>query len=788
VQTLNADSEAVNIDEPPPSDAGAEQQLLDAVRRQCEYYFSQQNLQSDAYLTSQMDANMAVPIAVVMKFSKMKALTEDEAVLRKALEVSSLTVVDDRIKANLKAVGRSTIILREIPADATEDEVKEIFAFDGCKPIASMRSDIGDTWFVVMDSEEDAKDTLIDLKLKKRTFRGQPVKGRLKSEAVVRSFYPVPGAPAGLAAGPAGSMYAGTAGIPVPLALPMQFPPVAGFVPAGGMPVDMRFVGYGPLGPMVPSALPIAPNMSSDGVLGLVTPPLADGGESPRPLAAQNASGGNKGERRGTNANGAHQGAGGRGAGANNARGDGGSISNNNSSAQTRNSNSKSGGTSSGPAAGRITSSGGSKEGSNTGSSSGTGARTGGKSKEGKSGSLAAASGEAAAAFSAPQPIVDISAMNFPPLAGLSSSSCDKEREDAGSAFTTVHAHAPMPSPAYAGAVLRHVATATASASDARSVPSSTSSSSSLAAAPQKTNAAAASASDAAHLQRAVDGTEAGGTDSGETDDSPATTDLNGDKQQLSVAIPVKPAPASSASSWAAMVAANAAAAEAAQLSATLASPPKVAPSPTRKETTSSSPGSGSKPAAVAYGSSSSGSSSSSSARRSIPQRDGDRQYSQQHQQPYRRSSDGYGERPRYGDSERPRYGEGRGTSGGRTSGGLYGSRRRTDDGLESTSTDAADDVDRGGSSSSSSSSSTSNGSGRRGAADGDRHEDGEAAPGASVKPAPSGWGGKPTFANVSTAIFPLSLSYSSLVATMRCALMMNIDTVTAIRRNDDSS
>ena len=77
-----------------------------------------------------------------------------------------------------------------------ESEVKEIFNFEGCKTISSMRSDIGDTWFVMMDSEEDAKDTLLDLKLKKRMFRGQPVKGRLKSETVVRSFYPVQAAPA----------------------------------------------------------------------------------------------------------------------------------------------------------------------------------------------------------------------------------------------------------------------------------------------------------------------------------------------------------------------------------------------------------------------------------------------------------------------------------------------------------------------------------------------------------------------------------------------------------------
>lgn len=43
------------------------QQLIEAVRKQVEYYFSKENLQSDPYLTSQMDASMSVPISVVMK-------------------------------------------------------------------------------------------------------------------------------------------------------------------------------------------------------------------------------------------------------------------------------------------------------------------------------------------------------------------------------------------------------------------------------------------------------------------------------------------------------------------------------------------------------------------------------------------------------------------------------------------------------------------------------------------------------------------------------------------------
>lgn len=46
-----------------------------------------------------------------------------------------------------------------------------------------------------MDTEDDAKDTLVDLRLKKRLFRGVSVKARLKTETVVRSFYPVQSPP-----------------------------------------------------------------------------------------------------------------------------------------------------------------------------------------------------------------------------------------------------------------------------------------------------------------------------------------------------------------------------------------------------------------------------------------------------------------------------------------------------------------------------------------------------------------------------------------------------------------
>ena len=41
--------------------------LINAVRAQVEYYFSKENLQSDVYLNSLMDAQNSVPLSAIMK-------------------------------------------------------------------------------------------------------------------------------------------------------------------------------------------------------------------------------------------------------------------------------------------------------------------------------------------------------------------------------------------------------------------------------------------------------------------------------------------------------------------------------------------------------------------------------------------------------------------------------------------------------------------------------------------------------------------------------------------------
>jgi hypothetical protein len=85
---------------------------------------------------------------------------------------------------------RTTIIIRELPATATEAEVLAIFTDGGLPAPQSVRHDVD--WFVTMHDENDA--TTACLKLRSLQFNGQPIKARMKSEHVLRGAGAAPAA------------------------------------------------------------------------------------------------------------------------------------------------------------------------------------------------------------------------------------------------------------------------------------------------------------------------------------------------------------------------------------------------------------------------------------------------------------------------------------------------------------------------------------------------------------------------------------------------------------------
>lgn len=90
---------------------------------QVEFYFSKQNLQTDGFLVSKMNAQMCVPVAVIAQFHKIQHLTSDTALIAESVKDSTVcAVTPDGIKPSIKQE-RNTIILREIPSETPQDKV-----------------------------------------------------------------------------------------------------------------------------------------------------------------------------------------------------------------------------------------------------------------------------------------------------------------------------------------------------------------------------------------------------------------------------------------------------------------------------------------------------------------------------------------------------------------------------------------------------------------------------------------------------------------------------------------
>jgi hypothetical protein len=154
------------------------------IKAQVEYYFSQQNLSKDAYMLAQMNADGYISLEVISKFKKVRHLTEDVELLVEAVSGSSVVELsEDRsmLKTSWRRPARTTIILRDVPEGTVESDVQQLF--DGTSfGLVSARSDVGQTWFVTMASEADAKDAVLHLLGK--ALKGEPVKARVKSESL----------------------------------------------------------------------------------------------------------------------------------------------------------------------------------------------------------------------------------------------------------------------------------------------------------------------------------------------------------------------------------------------------------------------------------------------------------------------------------------------------------------------------------------------------------------------------------------------------------------------------
>ena len=164
--------------------------LEKALTQQLEFYFSQENLDKDTYLQSQMNAQNYVPIDTIMNFRKVVSLTTDKELVVKVMnECKNLVLDEEKTMVRPNKRGRTTLILRDIPDTVPVDDIKGIFKISGCPEPAKVRSDIGDTWFVQFNTEAECQDAM--LAVMGASFQGNPLRCGVKSEHIVRAYTPL---------------------------------------------------------------------------------------------------------------------------------------------------------------------------------------------------------------------------------------------------------------------------------------------------------------------------------------------------------------------------------------------------------------------------------------------------------------------------------------------------------------------------------------------------------------------------------------------------------------------
>lgn len=168
-------------------------ELFSFLKIQLEYYFSKQNLEKDAYLNSQMDEHKFVPVELIASFPKVKRLTEDRALMMKAMkECKNIQINENETKVRAtEKRSRNVLILRDIPQNTPREEILKIFEGDAeCSKPISVKSDIGDTWFVTFETEQDCMDTAMHVNLSGKQLGGKNISCRVKSTTSARFFTP----------------------------------------------------------------------------------------------------------------------------------------------------------------------------------------------------------------------------------------------------------------------------------------------------------------------------------------------------------------------------------------------------------------------------------------------------------------------------------------------------------------------------------------------------------------------------------------------------------------------
>lgn len=87
--------------------------LKECIKKQIEYYFSEENLQRDFFLRRKMDDNGYLPISLIASFHRVQALTQDVQMIVDAISDSTQVELLEGIKVRTRINPEKWPLVRE---------------------------------------------------------------------------------------------------------------------------------------------------------------------------------------------------------------------------------------------------------------------------------------------------------------------------------------------------------------------------------------------------------------------------------------------------------------------------------------------------------------------------------------------------------------------------------------------------------------------------------------------------------------------------------------------------
>ncbi|BFZ15355.1 hypothetical protein BsWGS_18393 [Bradybaena similaris] len=165
------------------------EEILAPIRKQMQFYFSNENLPSDKFLNQHMDLDKFIPLELFLDFGRIKPICNSIDLLTKAVEtISVLELSEDRKKVRVSQC-RKTLTLRGFPQSTTEEDVRQFILEMGADAPTHiefvMFKDNYSVWYVSFRDESAALNSFFQFHNQKAVYKGHSIGCCIKSSGTL---------------------------------------------------------------------------------------------------------------------------------------------------------------------------------------------------------------------------------------------------------------------------------------------------------------------------------------------------------------------------------------------------------------------------------------------------------------------------------------------------------------------------------------------------------------------------------------------------------------------------